>query len=340
MSNKTKRTILLEEFKRKILSGEMRPGELFPSALKLAPSYNISLRTATGIIRELGDIGLLDVAPGRRSIVCAPRKNPKRPRFDKPIGIICLRGDLLCIAQWRDWLLQQFQERLHADVFQTKCLPENFRDVDLKAYSGFIVAGEILAPNQWETLQETGLPCVNLSFFRPQPNTVYMDYRAAMDQVALFLAKRECQYVIMLSCGGREAKYASNWFNEIGFIKTLQDYHVDEYGFQRLAIIPGASKEQKHLRNIVTAVKKKTAFLTSSPAYSQMILELMKDQKKNLGTDYEIISLSRAPDEPVIGEYIDMKCQEIANKMLDILYAHQMQRKPQVGQVVIAEFNP
>ena len=65
----------------------------------------------------------------------------------------------------------------------------------------------------------------------------------------------------------------------------------------------------------------------------------MKDQKKNLGIDYEIISLSRAPEEPVIGEYIDMKWREIANKMLEILYAHQMQHKPQVGHIVIAEFN-
>ena len=96
---RTKRTILFEEYKKKILSGEMKPGDLFPSAKTLAPSSNVSQRTATSIIRELGRIGLLSVSPGRRSVVCAPGKNPKRPRFDKPIGIISPRSDLLFVAQ-------------------------------------------------------------------------------------------------------------------------------------------------------------------------------------------------------------------------------------------------
>ena len=51
---RTKRTILFEEYKKKILSGEMKPGDLFPSAKTLAPSSNVSQRTATSIIRELG----------------------------------------------------------------------------------------------------------------------------------------------------------------------------------------------------------------------------------------------------------------------------------------------
>ena len=337
---RTKRTILFEEFKKKILTGEMKPGELFPSARILGPSCNVSQRTATSIIRELGHLGLLKVSPGRRSVVCAPGKNPKRPRFDKPIGIISPRSDLLFVAQWRDWLVQHFQEKLTGEGYQAICVPEDIKEEDLKAYSGFVVAGEVFQAPKWEMLLNSGLPCVRLSFFRPYPNTVYVDYRLALDQVGLFLARQECRCVIMLTCCEREAKYAFNWFSEIGFMKTLQSYNVEEYGFQRIVVTPGTSKELKHLRTITSAVKEKTAFLTSSPAYTQIITELMANQKKILGADYEVISLSRAPEEPIAGGYVDLKCHEIINKMLEVLFTHQLQRKPQIGQVIAAEFYP
>ena len=337
---RTKKTILFEEFKRKILSGEMKPGELFPSAKTLGPSCNISQRTATSIIRELGHLGLLKVSPGRRSVVCAPGKNPKRPCFDKPIGIISPRSDLLSVALWRDWLVQHFQEKLQQEGYQATCVPEDIKEEDLKAYSGFVVAGEVFQAPRWDMLLNSGLPCVRLSFFRPYPNTVYVDYRLALDQIGLFLARQECRCVIMLTCSEREAKYAFNWFSEIGFMKTLQDYNVEEYGFQRIAITPGVSKELKHLRAITSAIKAKTAFLTSSPAYTQIITELMASQKKILGADYEVVSLSRAPEEPIVGGYVDLKCHEIINKMLGVLFTHQLQRKPQIGQVIAAEFNP
>lgn len=337
---RTKRTILFEEYKKKILSGEMKPGDLFPSAKILGPSCNVSQRTATSIIRELGHIGLLKVSPGRRSIVCAPGKNPKRPRFDKPIGIISPRADLLSVALWRDWLVQHFREKLTEEGFESVWISEDIKKEDLKDYSGFIVAGEILQTPQWEMLQNSGLPCVRISFVRPYPNTVYVDYRPALDQVGLFLARQECRCVIMLTCCEREAKYAFNWFSEIGFMKTLQSYNVEEYGFQRIVITPGASKELKHLRTITSAIKEKTAFLTSSPAYTQIITELMANQKKILGADYEVISLSRAPEEPIAGGYVDLKCHEIINKMLEVLFTHQLQRKPQIGQVIAAEFYP
>ena len=273
-------------------------------------------------------------------MVCAPGKNPKRPRFDKPIGIISPRSDLLFVAQWRDWLVQHFQEKLAGEGYQAICVPEDIKEEDLKAYSGFVVAGEVFQAPKWEMLLNSGLPCVRLSFFRPYPNTVYVDYRLALDQVGLFLARQECRCVIMLTCCEREAKYAFNWFSEIGFMKTLQSYNVEEYGFQRIVVTPGTSKELKHLRTITSAVKEKTAFLTSSPAYTQIITELMANQKKILGADYEVISLSRAPEEPIAGGYVDLKCHEIINKMLEVLFLHQMQRKPQTGQVIIAEFNP
>ena len=66
----------------------------------------------------------------------------------------------------------------------------------------------------------------------------------------------------------------------------------------------------------------------------------MANQKKILGADYEVISLSRAPEEPIAGGYVDLKCHEIINKMLEVLFTHQLQRKPQIGQVIAAEFYP
>lgn len=336
---RTKKTILFEEFKRKILSGEMKPGEVFPSAAKLAPSCNVSLRTATSIIRELGQAGLLRVSPGRRSVVSAPGGNPKRPRFDKPIGVISPRSDLLSVSQWRDWLLHHALERLREEGIPAVWLPEEVREEELEEYSGFVVAAEVFLSRKWDMLLNTGLPCVRLSFFRPYPDTVYIDYRPALDQVALFLAKQGCRCVVMLNCSEREAKFAYNWFSEIGFIKILQDYNVEEYGFQRIMATPD-SKDRKRLRTITSAIGEKIAFLVSSPSYTPMVTELMRGQKKILGADYELISLSRAPEEPIAGGYIDLKCREIIDRMLEILFARQLQGKNQIGQVIAAEFNP
>jgi len=58
--------------KKAVISGQMRPGDPFPSVRTLSKALKINPNTAHKIIVHLTDEGLLEVKPGIGTVVAAP----------------------------------------------------------------------------------------------------------------------------------------------------------------------------------------------------------------------------------------------------------------------------
>ena len=67
--------------KRAILSGQMRPGEAFPSVRSLSKDLQINPNTAHRAVTELINEGLLAMHPGIGTVVAAPPDVGPRERF-------------------------------------------------------------------------------------------------------------------------------------------------------------------------------------------------------------------------------------------------------------------
>jgi GntR family transcriptional regulator len=66
--------------KKAIVSGQMRPGDPFPSVRALSKSLKINPNTAHKVVTHLTDEGLLEVRPGTGTFVAAP---PAASRLQK-----------------------------------------------------------------------------------------------------------------------------------------------------------------------------------------------------------------------------------------------------------------
>ncbi|MDD4818500.1 MAG: GntR family transcriptional regulator [Victivallaceae bacterium] len=337
---RTKKVIIEEDLRDQILSGQILPEDDFPTLNELAVKYNICQRTAGVIIKKLAKNGLLDISPGRRTRLITPYAQLANPAFSKPIAIISPESELLAVSGWRNWLNVNLKKRLERSGYHTEYVKESSLGTAVlqDLYSGIIVAGEQLSLERWESVRKANIASVKLSFFRPYTSTVFIDYRSALDQLALFLALRGCRRVIMLASGEREAKHALNWFNDIGMIKTLQEYNVEEHGIHRFAITSQQESGWSRIRELSMTPKVKTAYLLSCPTYSEQLIDMLTKQKKQPGRDYELALLSRAPDEAGPDCYINVKWRKVLDKMLEILFRHQIAGKPQFGQVIHAEF--
>jgi GntR family transcriptional regulator len=58
--------------KRALISGQMRPGEAFPSVRSLSATLKVNPNTAHKVIARLTAEGLLEVKPGIGTVVAAP----------------------------------------------------------------------------------------------------------------------------------------------------------------------------------------------------------------------------------------------------------------------------
>ena len=58
--------------KKAVVSGQMRPGDAFPSVRVLSKSLKINPNTAHKVITQLTDEGLLEVKPGIGTVVAEP----------------------------------------------------------------------------------------------------------------------------------------------------------------------------------------------------------------------------------------------------------------------------
>lgn len=336
---RTKKIIVLEEFVQKINDGQLLSGSLFPTTAELMRTYDISNRTAGGIIRGLSKMGLLDTAKGRRSVVKSECKFPLNPRFDKPIGIIVPGAAMFRHVAWRDWLAAHFQERLRRDGFQARLIPEDFDQDSLAACSGVIVAGELLCDQKWDEIQISGLPYVGLSFAKPLPDIVYVDYRHALDELALHLAASGCRKFVHVSSFEREARTVFGWYAKIGFFPIIQAYGVDHDGCYHPVVPPDQEACEAAFKPILGGAKEKAAILVTGTAYHSIIMDMMKRHSRRLGRHYELVSLSHVPHEKAPGCCIDLKCIEIADTMLTMLYRRQLQKRPQMGKIIQAEFH-
>ncbi len=70
--------------KKAFISGQMRPGEAFPSVRALSKALKINPNTAHKVVAQLVDEGLIEVRPGRGTVVTA-----------RPPSTAAERGNLL-----------------------------------------------------------------------------------------------------------------------------------------------------------------------------------------------------------------------------------------------------
>ena len=338
-TRRTKKVIIIEEFIEKINSGELISGSEFPSMDELTHTYDISSRTAGAVIRALSKMGLLDTHRGRRSLVRSEIKTTTKPKFEKPIGIIMPEASMLRYVSWRSWLVKHIGERLELNGYQSQMIAENFTVDDLTdKYSGVIVAGELLCEKKWDEIQMTGLPYAGISFNRPFPDMVYIDYRYALDELALYLAKRKCRKFIHISSFEREARTVFGWYSKIGFLPVIQAYGIDRDGCHHPIVPPDKTACEKALGPLLFNSSEKAALLVTNTSYHQIIIEIMKDHGQRLGTNYELVSLSHTPQDKAVGCCINQKCVEIADKLLAILYQRQLSNKPQISKLIQAAF--
>ena len=66
--------------KKAIISGQMQPGDAFPSVRNLSTELKINPNTAHKVVSHLLDQGLLEVRPGMGTVVAAPPDSSAKER--------------------------------------------------------------------------------------------------------------------------------------------------------------------------------------------------------------------------------------------------------------------
>jgi GntR family transcriptional regulator len=66
--------------KKALISGQLRPGDPFPSVRALSTELRINPNTAHKVVTHLLNEGLLDVLPGTGTVVAAPRASAPEDR--------------------------------------------------------------------------------------------------------------------------------------------------------------------------------------------------------------------------------------------------------------------
>ena len=61
--------------KKALVSGQLRPGDAFPSVRTLSAELKINPNTAHKVITQLLNEGLLEVRPGAGTVIAAPRES-------------------------------------------------------------------------------------------------------------------------------------------------------------------------------------------------------------------------------------------------------------------------
>ncbi len=336
---RTKRTVIEEELEGRIASGILEDGSEFPGARQLTRLYGISQRTASVIIRDLGRKGLLKTSRGRRSRVSSVPARKIPLHFERPVGLIGAASEVVSIPSWRSWLFRRLRKKLSEAGIP--CSPVSANAVPKKAvrtFSGIILAGEWIQPPFWESVEESGLPCARISFCRPHPDSVFVDYRPAMDRLALFLAGKECRRLVLLTSSEREFQYSASWFGEIGFMESMEDYRIGEQGIMRMAFHPELPEDAERLRKFVGTNRVRTGYLTCSPEAASAVSGIMSGLRLHPGMDYELVSLCGAPETAIPSHYIDLKCTEVAENLLDLFCLHAGTGKSQLGRIVYAKF--
>lgn len=336
---KSKRNAVLHDLTDKIRKGVYPPGSEFPTMEDLMLHYKISIGTVGKVIHDLKQLGLIDAAKGRKSRIPLVGKIVP-PKLTKPIGVISPASEPFRLSRWRDVVLQLLQREILEDGNQSLWLPEDF-DIDQvhDHYAGIIYSGELIPEAQWQRLMDLKIPCARMSFERPYPNTVFIDYRPAMDQIILHMTQNQCRRVIFLASSDVESRGARAWFQKHArFMEALEAYGIEEQS--HLEVIPNKNIGTDELFTEITRHKSKVAFITTCSAYTPLIMQLTDKCGMEIHRDFEIYSFSFIENEICIGNNIDLKYTVITEKMMDMFYRQYTTGEQQIGEIIFAEFIP
>lgn len=339
---RTKKVILAEKLAADIRSGLFAADQGFPTTAELVRHYRISAGTAGKVLHDLERAGLIDVTRGRRSKVLAdPGNDDGSVRLDKPVGVVGEMGGFFRVDRWRELVLHNLQQRLLSHGNQPVWLPADFElNAVEKRFSGIVFAGGYAAEPYWRDLLDKRIPCVQISFLRPLFNTVYNDYRPAMDQVALHLIRQGCRRVFYLVASEAEAESVRWWFRHIAFPDMLQAYGIPPEFCGEMIVAPTTGDGIAELSAAIRNTREKVAFMASSTAYNQFLIRFLPGFGLTMGKHYELYSLSFVTNEVLIGHNIDIRHEVMVDKMLALFYRQIRTGKPQIGEVMFPQFIP
>ncbi|WP_280435756.1 TetR/AcrR family transcriptional regulator C-terminal domain-containing protein [Nocardia carnea] len=74
--------VIAGEIRARIEKGELRPGDRVPSVRQIAGRWGVAIATATRVLAELRDAGLVEARVGAGTVVAAPRRRSAAPSRD------------------------------------------------------------------------------------------------------------------------------------------------------------------------------------------------------------------------------------------------------------------
>src|SRR5260370_18752595 len=69
---------IIEHYRRLIAAGQLRDGDMLPSAREIAAEFDVSIATAAKVATGLQALGLVTARPGAGTVVTAPRPQADR----------------------------------------------------------------------------------------------------------------------------------------------------------------------------------------------------------------------------------------------------------------------
>src|SRR3954451_12529876 len=73
---------IADEIRARIADGELRPGDLVPSARGITREWGVALATATKVLATLNTEGVTRSLPGRGTVVAGPARATRRTEGD------------------------------------------------------------------------------------------------------------------------------------------------------------------------------------------------------------------------------------------------------------------
>ena len=335
-----KSAVLASMYEEKLKQGFFPPGSDFPTMQNLMREHNISIVTANKILKALNTRGLIDVCRGRKTKI--PFRGTTFPLLSKPIGIVNPMPRPKRLAKWRHQLLQDIQRLILAQGNRCLWLPADFTlNTVIDRCAGLIYSSELIPPEQWDALLQSGIPCAKISFDRPHPNSVFIDYRPAIDRVFMHIVSSGCKNIVFLYPSEQECAGGKIWYQQnMRFLDTLKPYGITEEHIYYAVVTPEDIYKEDELIEIADGITGKTAMIGTCCNYNQLSNKVMGELGREIHKDYEIYALSFVGETMKSGNNVDIKCSLIAEKMIDMFYQNCITGAIQAGRTLQAEFIP
>ncbi len=335
----TKTVLIHNELAQKIREGEYNAGSDFFTTDELMLRYKISSGSAVKILQTLRDAGLLEMVRGHRSKIAAIEQLHTYPVLKKPIGITGPINGPFRMARWRDHMLFEIQRKLLKLGNQPLWLSEHFSlDGIQNQCAGVIYSGELVPEEQWNYLMQNNIPCARISFERPYLNTVFNDFRVAMDQLALHMFRSHCRKLLYVASSEQEEAKVKKWMTRIRLDELMAAYGLSHEESISLVVMPDIPGSLEKLKTTILGTPHKIALLTCASTCNKLLFHILEECGRKMGADYEIYAMSALSDEIVFGHWIDMKCEEMEQKLIDMFFRQCQTSMPQVGEIVYPQF--